>query len=130
MLLVGYIEKHKETCDDRDCFLKSRKRADLNIRDMIIALIREIDKMFKKGLQKFPRSSELRVFYALFLYERQKSNSRALEQFQLVKLGKPALYQQFITYRYMKIINDKIGNTDEEKDTDIVNEIAFKNHLT
>lgn len=25
MLLIGYIEKHKETCDEEDCPLKSKK---------------------------------------------------------------------------------------------------------
>lgn len=35
--------------------------------------------MFKKGLQKFPRSSELRIFYALFLIERKHSKLKALE---------------------------------------------------
>jgi len=79
MLLIGYVEKHKEICEEKDCYFKTRRKSDLDIKEIIRGLIQELDKMFKKGLQKFPRSSELRIFYALFLIERKHSKLKALE---------------------------------------------------
>lgn len=81
--------------------------------------------MFINGLKKFPSSVELRIFYALFLMERRNNKSKALEHFELAQQYKPALYQQFIIYRYKKDL--KKGNKNEGDD--IVNAIAFNNHL-
>ena len=58
MLLMGYIEKHKETCQKLDeCQLlekNNRKLASHNVDLMIEALIIELEKVFVLGLEKFP----------------------------------------------------------------------------
>jgi hypothetical protein len=33
--------------------------------------------MFKDGIKKFPKSTELRIFYALFIFERKKNKEAA-----------------------------------------------------
>ena len=58
MLLIGYIEKHKETCEYDDCPLKLkslRKNKKISeMEDMCKALVLELDRMFVNGLKKFP----------------------------------------------------------------------------
>lgn len=39
----------------------------MEMSDMIRGLIIELEKMFKDGIKKFPKSAELKIFYALFL---------------------------------------------------------------
>ncbi|CAD8148889.1 unnamed protein product [Paramecium pentaurelia] len=135
MLLVGYIEKHKETCNYDDCPLKTKlkqkkKGSQNDINEIIRGLIQELDRMFVQGLKKFPNSTYLRIFYALFLIERRNNKQKALEQFELAQYTKPALYQEFIIYRYKKDIKSKGMNSQQGEDDDIVNAIAFKNYLS
>ncbi|CAD8156622.1 unnamed protein product [Paramecium pentaurelia] len=130
MLLIGYIEKHKETCKYNDCYFKfsRRRNTELDMNDMIRGLIQELEKMFKDGIKKFPKSAELKIFYALFIMERKKNKEGAYKQFELIDdKCKPALYQQFIKYRYMKSIKE---NKKENKDDDIVEAIKYNNHQT
>lgn len=79
MLLIGYIEKHKETCKYNDCYFKfsRRRNTELDMNDMIRGLIQELEKMFKDGIKKFPKSAELKIFYALFIMERKKNKEAA-----------------------------------------------------
>lgn len=135
VLLVGYIEKHKETCGNDDCPLKvaskkkNRKTQFAEIEEQIKGLILELDKMFVNGLKKFPSSVELRIFYALFLYERRNNQTKALEEFQLSSQYKPALYQQFIIFRYTKEIREgKLSNKKNEGD-DKLDKIKLDNNL-
>ncbi|CAD8148074.1 unnamed protein product [Paramecium pentaurelia] len=123
MLLIGYIEKHKETCKQNDCYFKQRRKTQNSeqLDDLKRGLIIELDKMFRLGLRKFWSSASLRIFYALFLMERRNNKNDAYLQFNLVSLkSKPKFFQQFITYRYMKIIKDKSD--------DVVDAIANQNN--
>lgn len=56
--------------------------------------------LFKKGLEKFPKCTFLRIQYALFLLEKMKNKNWALKQ--LMKAGKknPPLDEQFLIYRF------------------------------
>lgn len=48
MLLIGYIEKHKETCNPDECWLKEKNNKKLlsnNFNAVISALIIELDKL-------------------------------------------------------------------------------------
>lgn len=58
-----------------------------------------------------------------------KNKNRAYEQLQLAQLGKPSLDEQFIIYRYQKIIKENLDESNESN-ADIVSVIAFDNHIT
>ena len=57
-----------------------------------------------------------------------KNKNKAYEQLMLAEKGKPAFYEQFIIYRYQKIIKDNLDEA-EESNADIVSLIAFDNHI-
>ena len=77
---------------------------------------------------RFPDCTKLRLSYAFFLIERMKNKNKAYEQLMLAEKGKPAFYEQFIIYRYQKIIKDNLDEA-EESNADIVSLIAFDNHI-
>jgi hypothetical protein len=85
--------------------------------------------MYISGLKKFPDSTRLRLSYAFFLLERFKNKNKAYEQLVLAERGKPAFYQQFIIYRYQKIIKENLDE-ENENNSDIVSLIAFDNHIS
>ncbi|EGR30164.1 PAS domain S-box family protein [Ichthyophthirius multifiliis] len=77
MLLIGYVEKHKEICQEEDCPLKSKKQKKIKqtedeMEETIKNLIKELDRIYINGLKKFPTCTKLRISYAFFLLERMK----------------------------------------------------------
>lgn len=70
MLLIGYIEKHKEVCNEEDCPLKTtKKKKDSDVGEMeenCRLLIKQLDRMYLNGIRKYPRSTKLRLSYAFF----------------------------------------------------------------
>jgi hypothetical protein len=84
MLLIGYIEKHKEICNESDCPLKAeRKRhnAEDNMEYICSQVIKQLDRMFKNGIKKFSDCTKLRMSYAFFQLEHMKNKEQAYEEF-------------------------------------------------
>lgn len=90
-------------------------------------MLTELDRMFLNGLKKFPNCTRLRLSYAFFLQERMKNKNKALEQLILAQKGKPAFYEQFIIYRYTKLLREFQGENNDN--SDIVSVIALQNHM-
>ncbi|KAL4452981.1 hypothetical protein ABPG73_000907 [Tetrahymena malaccensis] len=139
MLLIGYVEKHKETCPEEDCPLKRKKmrrgkQLDIEIEEVIKNLIRELGRFYQNGLRKFPTCTKLRLSYAFFLLERLKKKEDALAQFKISLTTKPTFDEQFIIYRYIEMISQSSEEVeDEEEDeeeTDVVKKIEFESHLS
>ncbi|EGR29894.1 PAS domain S-box family protein [Ichthyophthirius multifiliis] len=138
MLLIGYVEKHKETCQEEDCPLKQkrskkRNQQETEMEETCRNLIKEIDRIFQNGLKKFPNCTKLRISYAFFLMERFKNKrEKSFQQFKIAEKTKPSFDEQFIIYRYKKILNenlDQINENDDEGENDIVKIIAFDSHI-
>ncbi|EAR82220.2 PAS domain S-box protein (macronuclear) [Tetrahymena thermophila SB210] len=139
MLLIGYVEKHKETCTEEDCPLKRKKmrrgkQLDIEIEEVIKNLIRELGRLYQNGLRKFPTCTKLRLSYAFFLLERLKKKEDALAQFKISLTTKPTFDEQFIIYRYIEMISQSSEEveeeSDEEEETDVVKKIEFESHLS
>jgi deoxyadenosine/deoxycytidine kinase len=86
MLLIGYIEKHKEVCTEEDCPLKVyKKRASANgrqnsdIEESTIQLIKQLERMYISGIKKYPTCTKLRLSFAFFHLERTKNKKKAYE---------------------------------------------------
>jgi len=56
------------------------------------------------ALNRFPRSIELRINYALFLLDKMKSNRLALQELALAEQEKLFIDEEFVIYRYKIII--------------------------
>ena len=141
MLLIGYAEKHKEICQEEDCPLKVKRRKKASkqggldqAEEFNQNLIKVIDRIYLNGLKKFPKSAKLRLSYAFFLLEFVKNKLKALEQLNYAfNYTKPAFDQQFLIFRFKKLIQESLDDHDEEKkdhEIDIVDVIAFENHLS
>mmetsp|Transcript_18943 Transcript_18943/g.16338 ORF Transcript_18943/g.16338 Transcript_18943/m.16338 type:complete len:244 (+) Transcript_18943:1339-2070(+) len=88
-------------------------------------------KLFNHGLKKFPNDTSLRIAYAFFLLDKMQSKQQALQELNNAESSKPPLDEEFIIYRYKKIIEDEIAESQNEGTggLDVVSEIAFQNHL-
>ena len=86
MLVIGYIEKHKEICTEEDCpfnkYLKKKKKVgDNDMQDNCIQLLKQLERMYRMGIKKYPESTKLRLSFAFFHLERTKNKSKAYEEF-------------------------------------------------
>ena len=142
ILLDGYLEIHKQTCNKEDCPLKqkvlknNRLLKTLNKSDDLMAekyglLVQLLYQMYAQGIKKFPSDTALRISYSFFLLERMQSRQQALQELTLTEQCKPPFDEQFIIYRYKKIIEDEIAESQNEGQggLDIISENAFNNHL-
>ena len=80
MLLIGYIEKHKEVCNEADCPLRSegrRRREEQGMEQSCQMVFKQMERMFKGGVKKFPECTKLRVSYAFFQLEQMRNKERA-----------------------------------------------------
>ena len=80
---------------------------------------------------RFPNNTSLRISYAFFLLEKMKSKQQALQELGQAEQNKPPFDEQFIIYRYKKIIEDEIAESQNEGNggLDVVSESVFQNHL-
>ena len=135
LLLVGYIQKHKESCPEIDCPLKNLNGKEEND-EVIERLIGALDRLFIHGVRKFKRSVQIRISYAFFLIERMDSRKKALEELSIAECLAPKFEDQFLIFRYKRIIEDNLpessgggGAEKSEGEMDIVGLIAFETHL-
>jgi hypothetical protein len=131
-LLIGYIEKHKELCNELDCPLKTEKKKKLKIDSMDFMcsqLLKQIDRMYKAGLKKFPDCTKLRLSYAFFYLEQMQNKKKAFEEFSETSQLEPSFDQQFNIYRFKKIIRENLEDR-SENESDLVETIRFDNHVS
>lgn len=66
-----------------------------------------------------------------FLMERMKNKrDKAYEQLERAEMTKPNFGEQFIIYRFKKLIHDNLDiETDDEDEDKIVKIIAFESHI-
>ena len=126
ILLDGYVEIHKQTCNKDDCPLKQKNLKNQIMKNKAIVngdesnnekfnlLIQLINKMYFYGLKKFPNNTSLRISYAFFLIEKLNMKQQALQELNTAELNKPPFDEQFIIFRYRKIIEDEIAESKNE----------------
>lgn len=87
--------------------------------------------MYFDGIKKFPNNTALRISYAFFLLEKMHSKQQALQELTQAEQNKPSFDEQFIIFRYKKILEDEIAErqNDGQGGLDVVSEVAFQNHL-
>jgi len=142
ILLDGYIEIHKQSCNKDDCplkakvvknnrFTKNLMSQDETLNEKYALLIQLLYKMYSYGIKKFPNNTSLRIAYAFFLLEKMQSKQQALQELSQAEQNKPPFDEQFIIFRYKKIIEDEIAESQAEGHggLDVVSESAFQNHL-
>src|SRR5688572_1601869 len=94
-------------------------------------LFQMIYKMYTAGIHKFPNDNTLRISYAFFLLEKMHSRQQALQELTKAEQSMPALDEQFVIFRYKKLIEDEITEKQKEGQTglDVFSEVAFQTYL-
>jgi hypothetical protein len=143
ILLDGYVELHKQTCNKEDCPLKQKNmktnmlhknlnfNSDEFLNEKYGLLIQLLNKMYFYGIKKFPNNTSLRISFSFFLIEKLHMKQQALQELTYAEQNKPPFDEQFIIFRYRKIIEDEISESKNEGtgNVDIVTEISFQNEL-
>lgn len=64
--------------------------------------------MYNQGIKKFPQSTKLHISFAFFYMEQIHQNAKAYEEFVRAERLSPSFIEEFIIYRFKKIIKDKL----------------------
>lgn len=141
LLLAGYIEQHRDVCLEDDCPLKAKKKRkdkvelEMSFDEAISRLTQVIDRLYVAGLKEFKKHARLRIAYALFLLDRKESQmntNRALEELDIAQKLNPKFDEEFLIYRYKRMINEtsndnKADGENDARELDVVGMIAFDN---
>jgi hypothetical protein len=71
----------------------------------------------------------LRIFYAIFLWDNFKQKNNSLQEFSIAEKNNPPFDQQFIIFRYKKIISEEEERGHSNEALDIVSGIAYDSHF-
>ena len=66
--------------------------------------------MYSQGIKKFKKSVKLRIAFAFFLLERLNDKKKALEELSVAINLKPSFDEEFLIYRYKKLIQDNLND--------------------
>ena len=133
--LISFTQNHIEVCPEQDCPVKSAKKNEHHFVDPsteTISLLHVLERLFLGGFKKC-NSIDLRIFYAYFLIEYMHMPRKAVEELVLAQLMKPNFEQQFLIYRYKKLIEEKASQTSLKRTgkdigVDVVGMIALESH--
>lgn len=92
-------------------------------------VLKQVERMFKSGIKKFPDCTKLRMSFSFFQLEHLHNKEKAYEQFTGATKLDPSFQQQFNIYRFKKIIRENLQDR-EETETDLVETIRFDNHVS
>lgn len=131
-ILKGYIVIFEETCIDSDCALKKyNHNLEENKIDTTSLLLQHAEHLYKRGIGKFPYCISLKISYAYFLMDRMKKKQFANLEFSNAEKYGPSFDEEFIIYRFKKLIEENSSDDSEnEENLDVVSNIAYKNHFT
>ena len=138
--LEGFIMNHVNVCNDFKCPLHvyySNYYIDNNVNPVEKALTGRATltsyakRLYKKALRKFYNCTTLRINYAFFIADSMQDPIKAQKQLRKTKLYNPKFDEDFIIFRYCKIIEEKITESKHQGEIgmDRVSLIAYDNYF-
>jgi len=143
--LKGFIYNHEEKCNNKTCPLRiyihnintlikdnKRKKQSKTVAENYGLLMRYANTLFLQGLAKFPGCTSLRIAYASFLKEKMNNRSLAINELLIVEKHQPTFDEQFLIFRYRKLIEDEMADVQadsQEGAMDAISMIAYDNYL-
>ncbi len=142
--LKGYIYNHEEKCSLPNCPLKvyinnitsiikdKKKKQSKAAAENFVLLMRFANLLFLQGIAKFPSCTSLRIAYSFFLKERMGNRSLAINELLAAEKGHPPFDEQFVIYRYRKMIEDEMADVQADNQggqLDAISAIAYDNYL-
>ncbi|CAD8162069.1 unnamed protein product [Paramecium octaurelia] len=140
-LIDGFLEIHKATCTREDCYLKQKKMINQRqqkplfkegtIIERDIDLLMVMAQIYFNQIKKFPNEINLRIRYAFFLLDNMKQRQQALNELIQAETLSPSLDNDFVIFRYKKIIEEEMNTAQNETfgNLDFATEIAFQNNM-
>ncbi|KAL4482924.1 hypothetical protein ABPG74_018950 [Tetrahymena malaccensis] len=123
----GFLNRHRSDCNDIFCPSRSNS---LRLQKLNKALTKQtanedltmsiyvIFTIFDSNIQKFGGSNQIRLFYALFLFETLQNKDQSLIQLTFILQNQPNLQEEFACYRLKKIILQQQNFDRENKKLD------------
>lgn len=136
--LEGHVTQHIQSCRNPNCHMivyKANYRSkDANSKRSLVskmALNNYMRVLYKDALKKFPHYPALRISYAFFLLEIMEDSARAQKQLKKAQLSHPQLDDDFVIFRYCRIIQEKITEHKHKGEIgmDRVSLIAYDNYF-
>ena len=140
--LNGFIFHHEEFCTIASCPLKNymsnaitnlkdKKKKQQRIGSESYNLLMSYAKLlFTQGVAKFPSSSSFHISYAAFLKDRLDEKATAISELAIADKTNPQLDEQFLIYRYRRMIEEtKEFNEEAEGGMDVASMLAYENYL-
>eukprot|EP00826_Nyctotherus_ovalis_P052003 TRINITY_DN6541_c0_g2_i2.p1 TRINITY_DN6541_c0_g2~~TRINITY_DN6541_c0_g2_i2.p1 ORF type:complete len:122 (-),score=27.75 TRINITY_DN6541_c0_g2_i2:47-412(-) len=88
--------------------------------------------LFLQGISKFPACTSLRIGYAFFLKDRMSNRTLAINELLSAEKHHPSFDEQFLIYRYRKLIEDEMADVQTDNQTgtlDAISMIAYDNYM-
>ncbi|CAD8112156.1 unnamed protein product [Paramecium primaurelia] len=139
-MLDALIEVHKNTCQKEDCVFRIKKQlnqrlakskdTNLSQRDYQIQLL--IGEIYSGYIRRHQHNVRLRINYAFYLLDFLKQKQQSLNELNQIELLSPSLDNEFIIFRYKRIIEDEMNMSQNETlngNLDVATEIAFQNNM-
>ncbi|CAD8203560.1 unnamed protein product [Paramecium pentaurelia] len=141
LLLDGFLEIHKATCTREDCYLKQKKLNNSRqqkpifkegtVTERDVDLLMVMGQIYFNQIKKFPNEISLRIRYSFFLLDNLRQRQQALNELIQAETLCPSLDNEFIIFRYKKVIEDEMNAAQNENmgNLDVATELAFQNHM-
>ncbi|CAD8199377.1 unnamed protein product [Paramecium pentaurelia] len=130
ILLLGFLEVHKQTCLNPQCAIKtsielSKKFKDnLKYTDKRMILKEIIDQIYQIALQIYPQSVDLRLYYSSYLLETLEQGQKSLIELDKAEACCPSFGQQYLIFKMRKTIDQQY-----QKSSIISNQVNYMQTL-
>eukprot|EP00826_Nyctotherus_ovalis_P009276 TRINITY_DN12441_c0_g4_i1.p1 TRINITY_DN12441_c0_g4~~TRINITY_DN12441_c0_g4_i1.p1 ORF type:complete len:305 (-),score=101.84 TRINITY_DN12441_c0_g4_i1:37-951(-) len=135
LILDSFVSHHLEKCKKKNCYVTTysiKERFNKNRMTITkkIDLTAYIRKLYRKALNKFPFHASLRISYAFFMIEMIQDLAGARKQLERARLCNPPLDEDFIIFRYCRIIEEKLSESKYQGEVEIdrVSLLAYENY--
>jgi len=164
VMLDGYLEMHKQDCYNEQCPCRDKSKTMANntlarklysksklidflmifnvdnnegITEKEVILIYLIYQLYLTGIRTFPNCIPLRISYSFFLSDKMSSKQQALQVLIEAEQRLSSVDQEFIVFRYKKLMEDDLGENQQHIQLqqvdngmiDMSNETSFLVHL-
>jgi len=127
ILLKGLIQRHNESCTDKECPLNKFSKNPGNYYIQKQCLLNYMNSYFEDGIKRFPESILLLIYYIQFNYSKRFNLNSIHANLSKLKNMDKNLHEEFIIFcieqNVQKIknkINDNNDNNEQELERDLI----------
>ena len=130
LVLTAYINQTEEKCIESDCPIKKYLSTLENSKiDAPVFLLQHCEDVFQYSISKFPLETKLRISYSFFLMDRLNKKKQASNELSSAENYPMTFEDEFIIFRYKKILEEYISNEgEEEENLDVVSNLEYSNY--